>query len=113
MMRALESAGGRMSGEAGSVFITGASAGIGEALARRLAKRGARLVLTARRLDRLQALARELATPCHVAELDVSDKAAVERVISEIPQEFRDVEALVNNAGLALGMGPAHAADVA
>lgn len=97
-----------MSSSAGEVvLVTGASAGIGEAIARRLAGGGARLVLTARRRDRLDALAAELAVPCHLAELDVRDRDAVAAFVAALPEGFREVTALVNNAGLALGMGPA------
>jgi len=95
-----------------TVFITGASAGIGEAVARRMAKRGARLVLAARRRDRLEALAAELGVPCHVAAFDVRDASAAARAVADLPEEFRAITVLVNNAGLALGMGPAQQANL-
>jgi 3-hydroxy acid dehydrogenase/malonic semialdehyde reductase len=94
-------------------FITGASSGFGAAIARRLAGHGARVVLVARRRERLDALARELATPSHVVVLDVRDNAAVERAVAALPADFRDVDVLVNNAGLALGLDPAHRASLA
>jgi 3-hydroxy acid dehydrogenase/malonic semialdehyde reductase len=94
-------------------FITGASSGFGAAIARRLAGHGARVVLAARRRERLDALARELATPSHVVMLDVRDNAAVERAVAALPADFRDVDVLVNNAGLALGLDPAHRASLA
>ncbi len=94
------------------VFITGASSGFGAAIARRFAPLGARLVLAARRGDRLEALARELAVPAHVVELDVQDRAAVEAAVAALPAEFADVDVLVNNAGGAHGLDPAQSANV-
>jgi len=86
------------------VFITGATSGFGRAAARRFAADGWSLVLTGRRLERLQALQEELAArvPVHVAALDVRDAQAVQRVVEELPEDFRRVRALINNAGLAL-----------
>ena len=101
-----------------TVFITGASSGFGAAVARRYAKLGARLVLLARRLDRLEALARELAHPdgggaeSHVLALDVRDRSAVEQAVMSLPGPFSAVDLLVNSAGGALGLGPAQEADV-
>src|SRR4029453_2928932 len=94
------------------VFITGATSGFGEAFARRFAKDGARLVLTGRRTDRLEALARELDVEVHLAQLDVRDRAQVETVVATLPPAFADVTVLLNNAGLALGIGPMQSADV-
>jgi 3-hydroxy acid dehydrogenase / malonic semialdehyde reductase len=90
------------------VFITGASAGIGAACARRFAADGHSIVLTGRRADRLKEVARGLKVPTHTIELDVRDQAAVNRAIEALPEKFRDVSVLVNNAGLALGLEPAH-----
>ncbi|MFT3774028.1 MAG: SDR family oxidoreductase [Minicystis sp.] len=94
------------------VFITGASSGFGAAIARRFAEGGARLVLAARRKDRLDDLARELGVPAHTMALDVRDRAAVERKIAALPAVFAAVTILVNNAGGALGLEPAQAADL-
>jgi 3-hydroxy acid dehydrogenase/malonic semialdehyde reductase len=94
-------------------FITGASSGFGAAIARRLARDGARVVLVARRRERLDALARELGALAHVVTLDVRDPAAVERAVAELPDACREVDVLVNNAGLALGLDPAHQASLA
>lgn len=85
------------------VFITGASSGIGEAAARAFAAEGARLILTARRLDRLDALAATLGVPCLTRQMDVTDRAQVESVIDELPAEWQAIDVLINNAGLALG----------
>lgn len=95
------------------VFITGASAGFGAAIARRFVADGASVVLASRRLDRLEALARELGGPsrAHAVQLDVRDRAAVERVVAGLPEAFAAVDVLVNNAGLALGLQPAQSAD--
>jgi len=92
-----------------TALVTGASAGIGEACAITLAKAGARLVLTGRRLDRLEALAARLPTPSHVVELDVRSRGDVEAALSALPAPFSEIDILVNNAGLGLGMEPAQA----
>jgi 3-hydroxy acid dehydrogenase / malonic semialdehyde reductase len=94
------------------VFITGASAGIGAAVARRFASIGSHLILAARRVDRLGALVTELGVPAHLLELDVRDRSAVERAIADLPAAFADVTVLVNNAGGALGLEPFHEAHV-
>lgn len=93
-----------------TAFITGASAGFGAACARRLASHGYRLVLAARRAAPLQALATELAgqTAIHTLVLDVRDRQAVEDAVAGLPEEFAAVDLLINNAGLALGLEPAH-----
>src|SRR4051794_36054118 len=93
------------------VFITGASPRFGAAIAHRFAATGARLVLAARRFDRLEALRAELGVPVHPIRLDVRDRAAVARAVAELPAEFAEVSILVNNAGGALGLEPAYEAD--
>ncbi|HEY2004048.1 MAG TPA: SDR family NAD(P)-dependent oxidoreductase [Candidatus Saccharimonadia bacterium] len=90
-----------------TILITGASAGFGEATARVLAEAGHKLVLVARRKERLEKLAGELKTKVHIAGCDVTDRKAVERLFGELPPEFADIDVLVNNAGLALGSQPA------
>ncbi|WP_252274227.1 SDR family NAD(P)-dependent oxidoreductase [Pseudomonas subflava] len=91
------------------VFITGATSGFGRATARRFAEAGWSLVLSGRRLERLQELQAELGAkvPVHIATLDVRDAAAVQQVVAELPPAFRRVTVLVNNAGLALAPEPA------
>jgi NADP-dependent 3-hydroxy acid dehydrogenase YdfG len=93
-----------------TVFITGASAGFGEACARAFAAEGHRLILTARRIEKLEKLRDELlpAAGVHIATLDVRDNAEVESVVAFLPEAFREVDVLVNNAGLALGLEPSH-----
>lgn len=94
------------------VFVSGATSGFGEAIARRFAEDRARLVICGRRADRLKQLASELAVPVHAIELDVRDRAAVEAAVAALPPEFADIDVLVNNAGLALGLEPAHRASL-
>lgn len=98
-----------------TIFITGASAGFGEACARIFAAQGARLILTARRKERLADLRDELATSAagiHVVQLDVRDRAAVEAAVASLPEDFQEIDVLVNNAGLALGLEPSHEVDI-
>ncbi len=95
-----------------TVLITGASSGFGEAIARRFAEMGFSLVLAARRLERLQQLSESLPANCFLIQLDVRDRKAVERAIDDLPDEFSTIDILINNAGLALGLGPAHEADL-
>jgi NADP-dependent 3-hydroxy acid dehydrogenase YdfG len=83
------------------VVITGASSGLGEATARHLAREGARLVLGARRLDRLQALAAELGLTADVAiETDVTDREQVKRLVDHAVRLHGRLDVLINNAGL-------------
>ncbi|CAH2031695.1 SDR family oxidoreductase [Trichlorobacter ammonificans] len=93
-----------------TVFITGASSGFGAASARLFAQAGDRLVLAARRLEPLQALQEELQgqTEIHAVQLDVRDRVAVEQTVAGLPEPFRAIDILLNNAGLALGLEPAH-----
>jgi 3-hydroxy acid dehydrogenase/malonic semialdehyde reductase len=91
----------------GTVLVTGASAGFGAAIARRFAATAARVVICARRSDRVEALARELGDHVLAIELDVRDRAAVERAIAALPAAFAEIDVLVNNAGLAKGLEPA------
>jgi 3-hydroxy acid dehydrogenase / malonic semialdehyde reductase len=94
------------------VFVTGASAGFGTAIARAFVKAGHRVVATARRKDRLDALAGELGENLLPLELDVRDRAAVEALPAALPDGFAAVDVLINNAGLALGLEPAHKASL-
>lgn len=98
-----------------TVFITGATSGFGAACARRYAADGCRLVLVGRRLERLQELQKGLASLAlsHITRLDVRDREAVFAAVDALPSDFRNIGILVNNAGLALGLEPAPAADLA
>jgi len=101
-----------MSGK--TIFITGASAGFGAACARMFATGGNRLILTARRSDPLLKLQEELSADAEVQviPLDVTDREAVQGAIESLPERFRSIDVLLNNAGLALGLEPAHRADL-
>ncbi len=90
-----------------TVLVTGASAGFGDAIARRMVKDGHRVIATARRKDRLEALQNELGADLLPFALDVTDKAAVTGLPGSLPEGWREVDVLVNNAGLALGVAPA------
>ncbi|WP_173133022.1 SDR family oxidoreductase [Kibdelosporangium persicum] len=92
-------------------FVTGASTGFGAAITRRFAAEGARVIASARRAGKLRELADELGERVLPLELDVTDRAAVYAAVANLPAEFKDVDVLVNNAGLALGIEPAHRAD--
>jgi 3-hydroxy acid dehydrogenase/malonic semialdehyde reductase len=95
-------------------FVTGASAGFGDATVRRVVAVGHRAVAAARRADRLEALAASLGRDRVLpVVLDVRDAAAVERAIRELPADFAAIDCLVNDAGLALGLEPAQRADLA
>jgi 3-hydroxy acid dehydrogenase / malonic semialdehyde reductase len=98
-----------------NVFITGASAGIGTACARALAAAGAHLVLAARRRDRLETLAAELkeehGAETLIVELDVRDAASIDRAVAGLPEAWREVDVLINNAGLGRGLEPMHEGD--
>lgn len=94
------------------VLVTGASAGFGAAIARRFVREGARVVATARRAEKLAELREELGPSLLPVTLDVRDRAAVERTLGSLPPEFAEIDLLVNNAGLALGLEPAQAASL-
>jgi len=99
------------------VFVTGASSGIGLSCARAFAKEGARLLLAARRLDRLESSVPDLlgigAAAVRTLALDVRDPSAVFRAVDSLPQEWKDIDILVNNAGLSRGLDKLHEGDLA
>lgn len=97
-----------------TIFITGASSGFGEATARKFSSKGHRLILLARRREKLIDLAHQLGgeNKCHLITADVRDKEEVENALSGLPEEFRSIDVLVNNAGLALGLGSAEDASL-
>lgn len=94
------------------LFVTGATAGFGAALARRFVSEGARVVATGRRADRLAELQKELGDRLLPLAFDVGDRKAVERALASLPPAFADVDVLVNNAGGALGLEPAPQANL-
>jgi len=92
------------------VFITGASAGFGAEMARTFARHGHQVIIAGRRKDRLDALAAELGEMALAIELDVTSPASISEGLAMLPQSWRQVDVLINNAGLALGTQPAHEA---
>ena len=95
------------------VFITGASAGFGAEMARTFVKHGHQVVISGRRKQRLDALAAELGDLALPLVMDVTDKASIHEALSLLPQSWRAIDVLINNAGKALGTEPAHATDLA
>ena len=96
----------------GTLFVTGATAGIGAATARRFAAGGWRVVGTGRRLERLDALARELGDAFLPLALDMRDPAALEAAVAGLPEAFRGIDLLLNNAGLAPPMAALHESEL-
>lgn len=96
-----------------TALVTGASVGFGEATARRFVAEGWQVVATARRADRLERLAADLGHAVHVAALDVRDADAVAETVAGLPEQFAEIDLLVNNAGLAKGLEPAQRAELA
>ncbi len=96
-----------------TALITGATSGFGAAAVRRFVAAGWRVIATGRRVDRLQALVDELgADKVHAAAFDIRDEAALDATLAALPIAFRDIDLLVNNAGLALGTAPAQQASL-
>jgi serine 3-dehydrogenase len=104
-----------MTAFSGTVLITGASAGIGAACARAFAAAGARLILAARRTERLEAIAEELqrahGTGTHQLALDVRELGVVTQLLAQLPAEWEAIDVLVNNAGLGRGLDPLQEGD--
>ncbi len=92
-----------------TIMITGASSGFGAAIARTFGEQGNRLILAARRQEKLVALQAELGAQVsvHCMQLDVRNREEVQRSINSLPHDFEQIDLLVNNAGLALGLEPA------
>ncbi len=93
-------------------LVTGATSGFGRATAEALVRAGARVVATGRRADRLKELAARHPGKIHPVVLDLRDRAAIEAAIPALPAEWRAIDLLVNNAGLALGLEPAQRASL-
>lgn len=95
-----------------TVFITGASSGIGEGCARKFAAQGARLILNSRSKGKLETLAKELnekyGTSCHVLPFDVCDRRAAADALASLPDEWSSIDVLINSAGLAIGVDKEH-----
>ncbi|HEX7801146.1 MAG TPA: SDR family NAD(P)-dependent oxidoreductase [Pseudoxanthomonas sp.] len=96
-----------------TVLITGATSGFGAAAVERFAGAGWRVIATGRRAERLQPLVDRFgADKVHAAAFDVRDEAAMEAALSALPEDFRGIDVLINNAGLALGTAPAQSASL-
>lgn len=97
-------------------LITGASSGIGLATAKKLAKNGINLIITARREDRLEALKKELQEQynieIHTLCFDIRSYEEVKLAIDSLPKEWSNIDILINNAGLAVGLGPIHEGNI-
>lgn len=91
-----------------TILVTGATAGFGAAMTRRFVRDGHRVIAAARRTDRLHALRSELGDAVLPLTLDVTDDKAVAALPGSLPADWRQVDVLVNNAGLAMGLDPAH-----
>jgi 3-hydroxy acid dehydrogenase / malonic semialdehyde reductase len=95
------------------VLVTGTSSGFGAAIVRRFAAQSHHVIAVGRRKDRLSALANEIGgAKVHVVSLDVRDRDAVMTAIAELPAQLSEITILVNNAGLARGLEPAHKAQL-
>ncbi|MEB0136163.1 SDR family NAD(P)-dependent oxidoreductase [Actimicrobium sp. CCC2.4] len=94
------------------VLITGATSGFGAEMARKFVAHGHRVIATGRRRDRLDELKIELGASVLAVEMDVTDKETITAALAGLPQEWRDIDVLINNAGLALGVEPAQQASL-
>lgn len=94
-----------------AILITGASAGFGEAMCRSFVAAGYHVIGAARRLDKLQALADELGGQFYALEMDVSKTESIRNALDSLPENFSEIDCLINNAGLALGLNNADKAD--
>lgn len=95
-----------------TVLVTGATSGFGAAMVRRVIAGGGRVIATGRRADRLEALAADLASERLLTlPLDVTTRDCGQRLLADLPADFAAIDVLFNNAGLALGLEPAHRAD--
>jgi len=95
------------------ILITGATSGFGKASAELFHSNGWKLILTGRRKDRLLELQEKFGKEdVHIAAFDIRDRQQVENMVINIPPDFQDIDILLNNAGLALGLGPAHETDL-
>jgi len=94
------------------IFVTGATAGFGAEIARKFVKEGHKVIATGRRKERLDDLKAELGDALYAVELDVTNRASIEEAIASLPADWRNIDVLVNNAGLALGLEKADKASL-
>ncbi|NIO39498.1 MAG: SDR family NAD(P)-dependent oxidoreductase, partial [Burkholderiales bacterium] len=96
-----------------TALITGATSGFGKSSVKRFVKAGWKVIATGRRADRLQKLVDELgADKVHPAAFDIRDPNAMDATLAALPAAFKNVDLLINNAGLALGTAPAQQCDL-
>lgn len=95
-----------------TVLVTGATAGFGKAIAERLVRDGHRVIGTGRRRERLEELGAQLGGAFLAFPLDMDERAAVRALPASLPAGWQEVDVLVNNAGLALGLDPAQSANI-
>jgi NADP-dependent 3-hydroxy acid dehydrogenase YdfG len=94
------------------VLITGATSGFGAEMARKFAQAGHKVIATGRRQERLDHLAAELGAALLPVVMDVRNKDSIRHMLDALPADWRDIDVLINNAGLALGIQPAHRASL-
>lgn len=94
------------------VLVTGATSGFGAEMARKFVQNGHKVIATGRRQDRLEALAGELGAALLPVVMDVSEKASITNALATVPADWQEIDVLINNAGLALGIEPAHKASL-
>jgi len=89
------------------IFITGATSGFGAAMVKTFINKGHKVIATGRRQERLEKLTKDFGSNVLALQLDIQDKAQVQSLIDNLPSEWKEINVLVNNAGLALGINPA------
>lgn len=94
------------------VLVTGASSGFGAEMVRKFAKSGHQVIAAARRVDHLNALSVELGAAVLPVPMDVTNKASIQQALESLPSDWREIDVLINNAGLALGVEPAQKASL-
>jgi 3-hydroxy acid dehydrogenase / malonic semialdehyde reductase len=94
------------------ILITGASSGFGAEMARKFVQNGHKVIAAARRLDRLEKLATELGASLLPVVMDVSEKASINAALTGLPAAWQEIDVLINNAGLALGVESAQQASL-
>ena len=94
-----------------AIFITGASAGFGQAMCKSFIQAGYQVIGAARRLERLQEMQTELGERFYPLQMDLTDTASIDAALQSLPAEFAEIDCLINNGGLALGLDAAPQAD--
>lgn len=94
------------------ILVTGASAGFGKAIAETLLHKGHQVIITARREERLREIQTQFPTQCYPLVFDICDEKATLNAINSLPDAWKEIDVLVNNAGLALGVNPAQKSDL-